>query len=139
MPAPVTSHQAVLLQDGRVLVLGGESVPGWPVPWAQLYDPSTRAWSVAESMHAARIAESVTVLNDGRVLVVGGLNHTLKDLDSAEIFKCAGCGPACAWSSPSAGSRLVDRCAGISHRLPRVSERRSIVPTQAATRRKEGN
>jgi Kelch motif len=86
MLAPVTSHQAVVLHDGRILVIGGEPMPGWPVPWAQLYDPSTRAWSAEESMHVARIGESVTVLHDGRVLVVGGLDQKLKDLDSAEIF-----------------------------------------------------
>jgi large repetitive protein len=87
MPAPVTSHQAVLLRDGRVLVVGGEPlVPGSPVPWVQLYDPSTQSWSVAESMQVARIGESVTVLRDGRVLVAGGLDHKLRQLASAEIF-----------------------------------------------------
>jgi hypothetical protein len=86
MLAPDTSHQAVLLHDGRVLVVGGEPAPGWPVAWAQLYDPTSRTWSAAQSMHVARIGESVTVLRDGRVLVVGGLNQKLRDLDSSEIF-----------------------------------------------------
>lgn len=86
MPAPVTSHQAVMLHDGRVLVIGGEPVLGWPVPWVQLYNPSSQAWSLTTSMHVARIGESVTVLHDGSVLVVGGLNRNLKDLDSAEVL-----------------------------------------------------
>src|SRR5947209_3663227 len=86
MLAPVTSHQAVELHDGRVLVLGGETLPRLPVPWVQVYDPSTHVWSAAESMHIARIGESATILHDGRVLVVGGLGRTLEDLDSAEIF-----------------------------------------------------
>jgi N-acetylneuraminic acid mutarotase len=86
MPGPVTSHQAVVLRDGRVLVIGGEPVEGWPVPWVQLYDPSAGTWTMVASMHVARIGESATLLNDGRVLVVGGLNRKLESLASAEIF-----------------------------------------------------
>ncbi|HEX8918971.1 MAG TPA: hypothetical protein VF898_10745, partial [Chloroflexota bacterium] len=89
MPVPVTSQQAVMLHDGRVLVLGGEMIPGLPVPWAELYDPSSRTWSAAEDMHEGRIAESVTVLRDGRVLVLGGINHKLRDLDATELFNPA--------------------------------------------------
>ncbi|HEX6507593.1 MAG TPA: kelch repeat-containing protein, partial [Chloroflexota bacterium] len=65
MPAPLMSHQAVLLHDGRVLVLGGEFVLGVPTGVALIYDPSVRAWSAVAGMHTARIGFTATVLNDG--------------------------------------------------------------------------
>src|SRR5947209_11461982 len=86
MPAPLTSHQAVLLHDGCVLVMGGESVLGMPTSVTQMYDPSTHVWSAEVSMHTARIGFTATVLQDGRVLVVGGIGTTMNDLTSAEMF-----------------------------------------------------
>ncbi len=86
MPAPVMSQEEVLLHDGRVMVLGGESMLGVPVPWTQLYDPSTRAWSIGRSMHLARIGSNASVLRDGRVLVVGGIHANMNDLASAELW-----------------------------------------------------
>jgi len=80
MPAPEMSHEAVLLRDGRVMVLGGEPLLGVPVSWTQVYDPSTRSWSTSESMHFARIGFTASVLGDGRVLVVGGVDDNLNDL-----------------------------------------------------------
>src|SRR5947209_4626944 len=55
MPAPVTSHGAVLLHDGRVLMMGGETVLGVPTAVTQMFDPSTRVWSAEISMYTARI------------------------------------------------------------------------------------
>jgi hypothetical protein len=86
MPAPMTSHQAVLLRDGRVLVLGGEGMLGVPVSWTQVYNPSTRGWSMATTMHVARIGFTASVLRDGRVLAVGGIGATMNDLASAEVW-----------------------------------------------------
>lgn len=86
MPAPLMSHQAVLLHDGRVLILGGESVLGVPTDIAQMYDPATGIWSIETSMHTARIGFTATVLLDGRVLVVGGIGMNMTDLASAELF-----------------------------------------------------
>jgi len=83
MPAPVTSHGAVLLHDGRVLMMGGETVLGVPTAVTQMFDPSTRVWSAEISMYTARIGFSATVLQDGRVLVVGGIDPTMSDLKSA--------------------------------------------------------
>ncbi len=86
MPAPLMSHEAVLLHDGRVLVMGGETVIGVPTSVTQMYDPSTRSWSAAANMHTARIGFTATVLRDGRVLVVGGVGTAMNDLTSVEIF-----------------------------------------------------
>src|SRR5438067_1878234 len=80
MPAPLMSHQAVLLHDGRVLVLGGESVLGVPTRTVQVYDPAKDVWTTLAGMHTARIGFSATVLLDGRVLVVGGIGTNMSDL-----------------------------------------------------------
>jgi hypothetical protein len=62
-------HAAVRLQDGRVLVVGGESRAGDFLS-AQLYDPATGTWSATADMpgYAGGGAEAV-LLRDGTVLV----------------------------------------------------------------------
>ena len=66
---------ATLLQDGRVLVVGGEVSPGGAddaSTAADLYDPTTGRWAATGSMHVARRGHVATLLSDGRVLVAGG-------------------------------------------------------------------
>jgi N-acetylneuraminic acid mutarotase len=61
---------AVLLQDGKVLLVGGNSAP-WP-PDAEVYDPATRTWTATGPLITPRMSFTATRLLDGRVLVVGG-------------------------------------------------------------------
>ncbi len=74
---------AVLLRDGRVLVMGGigERPGGWETASAELYDPDTGNWTPTGSMTQARLpGHTATLLLDGRVLVVGwGPNADLYD------------------------------------------------------------
>jgi len=56
---------AVLLQDGKVLVFGGN--PGSPN--AELYDPASETWTATAPMPNA--GGTATLLLDGKVLVVG--------------------------------------------------------------------
>ena len=41
------SHAAVALQDGMVLVVGGEAASGAALSTAELYDPATGTWASA--------------------------------------------------------------------------------------------
>ena len=68
MSAPRSGQTALLLPDGRVLMVGG-------APAAELYDPRTGTFSKT-SLTAKRDA-TVALLRDGRVLITGGT----KDLD----------------------------------------------------------
>jgi hypothetical protein len=69
------SHSTTLLDDGRVLVVGGRpSGAGPALASAEVYDPLTNAWSATGSLNIGRLAHRATLLQDGRVLVSGGFS-----------------------------------------------------------------
>lgn len=76
MHTPRSYHTATLLEDGRVLVVGGiqasNEITGKVLASAELYDPITDTWTAAASMHIARAKHAATMLADHRVLVIGG-------------------------------------------------------------------
>ncbi|WP_437338519.1 Kelch repeat-containing protein [Sorangium sp. So ce394] len=69
-------HTATLLQDGRVLVVGGYTLNGNEMPEGrtsvEIYDPATGAWTAAAPTNLPRMQHTATLLPSGRVLVVGG-------------------------------------------------------------------
>ena len=83
-------HAAVRLADGAVLVVGGyASGGGAPVKLrsAELYDPSTGAWTETGQLAAGRGEATATLLPDGRVLVTGGFNSSVGGSErTAEIY-----------------------------------------------------
>lgn len=92
-----TGHQAVLLRDGRVLVVGGALPTGGTgdaaLAYCELYDPAGGTWSPTGSLHTARSGHQATLLPDGRVLVTGGEAAVAADgtfspraLASAELY-----------------------------------------------------
>ena len=78
------SHTATQLADGRILIIGGENVNG-PVGDSEIYDPSSRSFSLAARLNVPRAKHRATRLADGRVLVTGGRNQA-GSLASTEIF-----------------------------------------------------
>jgi hypothetical protein len=69
-------HTATLLNNGRVLVTGGNISA--PVATCEIYDPDTNVWITASPMANARYGHTATLLSDGRVLVVGGGTTTVE-------------------------------------------------------------
>lgn len=72
-------HRATKLHDGRVFVAGGGVTTGdqravQPISDAEIYDPSSRAWSSAGQMKDIRCDFGIETIKDGqeRVIVVGG-------------------------------------------------------------------
>ena len=72
MAEPRILPTATLLQDGRVLVVGGIASDGTAVASAELWDPDTRQFSPAGSLARPQIGHAAALLQDGRVLIVGG-------------------------------------------------------------------
>jgi hypothetical protein len=72
---------ATLLPDGKVLVTGGTSGPGFnntstPVYAAEMWDPGTERWTTRASAQTPRLYHSAALLlPDGRVLTTGGDNY----------------------------------------------------------------
>jgi hypothetical protein len=64
-------HTATLLQDGRVLIVGGDNLTG-VISQAEIVDPASQTSSLAGSTNNARTDHTATRLSDGRVLVIGG-------------------------------------------------------------------
>ena len=71
MERPVFRQAAVLLSDGRVLVVGGTMFDATQTARAEIYDPATDTWTATEDMGVERGWPNAVLLSDGRVLVTG--------------------------------------------------------------------
>ena len=83
-------HTVTLLDNGKVLVVGGQSADGSSTSTlasAELYDPATGVWTSTGSMSGVRAFHTATLLANGKVLVAGGSNNGgLTRLASAEVY-----------------------------------------------------
>jgi lysophospholipase L1-like esterase len=70
------SASGILLDDGRVLLLGGYTCCDVFPPTTELYDPATGAWTQAGDLPSGRSGAALVVLRDGRVLAAGGGSNT---------------------------------------------------------------
>jgi Kelch motif/Galactose oxidase, central domain len=94
LEAARSGHTATLLQDGRVLVVGGRgSDATTELLSVELYQPKTNRWSAAASLSLGRAGHTATLLDDGRVLVTGGTGQDSTDgghryvaLTSVELY-----------------------------------------------------
>jgi Galactose oxidase, central domain len=106
-----TNHTATLLDDGSVLIAGGQG-PGFTAT-AQLYYPKPARFKATGSMVNNRLQFQATLLTDGEVLVTGGLTQTggPVPLTAAELYDPRN------RTFSSTGSMLVPRTQHASTRL----------------------
>lgn len=97
MSAYREAHAASLLQDGTVLLTGGQDNHFLVENTAETYNPATGTFTSTSSscagapppagcMTASRDFHVAVTLDDGRVLVAGGVNSAFNALASAELY-----------------------------------------------------
>jgi N-acetylneuraminic acid mutarotase len=84
-----SGHVATLLNDGKVLLVGGVGT-GWTfLSDAELFDPQTNTFTATGGMMTARESHTATLLKDGKVLITGGhkgRRSAITIYTSAEIY-----------------------------------------------------
>ena len=78
------SHTATLLQDGKILIVGGDDQNGL-VNQAEIFDPLSLSSSIIASSPAPRTDHTANLLANGRVLIIGGVDGT-GPLNSTEFY-----------------------------------------------------
>jgi eukaryotic-like serine/threonine-protein kinase len=118
MSTPRALASATRLQDGRVLVAGGDA--SWQgadaqganqtvLTSAEIYDPSSNTWQPAGDLSAPRAAQTAALLPNGHVLVTGGWSDG-KEFGTTSVDEYT---PGVGWSSgnsmptPHAQGRLL--------------------------------
>jgi len=75
-----SSHSAILLADGNVLIIGGTN-SGQKLTSCELYDVSSNTWTDVDSLnYASGWGGSAVLLNNGKVLLVGGVGSGICQL-----------------------------------------------------------
>ncbi len=84
-----SSHSAVLLDDGRMLVVAGRGKggPRGPrlFPFTEIYDPATGQWMDSGELAEEREDFTLLTLHDGRILAAGGTNIQLDTTKTTEV------------------------------------------------------
>lgn len=112
-------HTATLLADGRVLVIGGETLStGAMLDAVEIYDPVTDSWTELAPLPEPRHNHTATLLSEGLVLVVGGGQSNAIGVPSGlEVVVDALLYDPSTGSSESLGPNVVPRHGHVAARL----------------------
>ncbi len=88
---------STLLQNGKVLVAGGEPSGGGPVifesliPFTELYDPISKTFSTTGNLNTPRAMfespyQIMVTLQNGKALIAGGMQGNFDSIGSSELY-----------------------------------------------------
>lgn len=83
------NHTATLLQNGKVLVAGGQLGPTNALKLVELYNPANGIWSPTGPLATGRWFHTATLLPNGKVLVSGGTTDGSTAINSTELYNPA--------------------------------------------------
>ena len=86
MASPRTQFPANLLNNGTVLVSGGNIVCNVATASSELYNPATGTWTTTGSMISAWYGSTGALLDNGQALVAGGCDGNAPCTSSAELY-----------------------------------------------------
>ena len=119
-----TDPHAVVLGDGRVLLVGAAAEDG--TPRASVRDSASAGWKAVDPLPKARSGFAMVTLGDGRALVVGGLNDQGQSYSSSYAFD-----PTTeAWSKTAVMAAARTRPPRPSCRRARADRRRLLPAVQ---------
>ena len=74
-------HSSTLLEDGRVLVVGGKEKSYGSIGSAEIFDPKTASWlSAGNTLTPRGEGHTATLLSNGKVLITGGSGNNSSEL-----------------------------------------------------------
>ena len=78
-----------MLQNGTVLITGGDDMAGNALASCEIYDPATALWTYAAPMMNTRERHTSNELPDGRIVIIGGNTENIYEsiqTGSVEIY-----------------------------------------------------
>jgi hypothetical protein len=117
-------HSAILLNDGRVLILGGNASL-FSLSSGELYDPASGQFTPTGNLQMAREFHTATALPSGKVLVTGGVNwFSGPDAPESQILSSAELFDPVAGTSASIGNLENER---VGHTATLLKDGRALI------------
>jgi hypothetical protein len=83
-------HSATLLNNGQVLIVGGQDANFNILASAELYDPVAEAFTLTGNLSNARRYHTATLLTGGQVLIAGGIGANCNASAQAVLYDSSG-------------------------------------------------